>query len=182
MNQRRRLRRAAVGQKLQRFARSRAHEQALSVPWQRLLGSRDDYVDWMEFYYWCRSIIDSCGRIPVSLRADLDVRCPEFLESERQYESVQKRGDRSPSLRLLAWIEDHFFAEAKNEGWFNAIRYYAAHDLSCLRVEAYWREFVRESKNAVCSFVPFQDWLRSAAQSDPLPQLGPKLRNQHPWR
>jgi hypothetical protein len=130
----------------------------------------------MEFYYWCRSIIDSCGRIPVSLRADLDGRCPGFLESERQYESAEKRGDRSASLRLLAWIEDHFFAEAKNKGWFNAIRYYAARDLRCLRVVAYWREFVRESKNAVCSFLPFQDWLRSAAQSDPRRHLTPELR------
>ena len=131
----------------------------------------------MEFYYWCRSIIDSCGHVPFLLRADLAARCPGFLESERPYESAQKKGEHSPSLRLLAWIEGHFFADAKNEGWLNAVTYYAARDPRCLRAGAYWSEFVRHSKKATSrSFVPFQDWLRAATHSDPRPHLTPELR------
>ena len=91
---------------------------------------------------------------------------------------MRSKGRHSPSLRLLAWIEDHFFADAKNDGWLDAATYYAARDARCLKAEAYWSDYVRESKKATArSFVPFQDWLRSAAaQSDPRPHLSPELR------
>ena len=36
--------------RMQRLARERAEVQVRRVPWQRLLHTRNEYIDWQEFY------------------------------------------------------------------------------------------------------------------------------------
>ena len=60
--------------RLQRLARERAEAQARRVPWQRLLQTRNEYIDWQEFYLW-GSVLESEKRIPNWLIDILDERC-----------------------------------------------------------------------------------------------------------
>src|SRR5215469_4135801 len=110
--------------RVQRLARERAEAQARPVPWQQLLQSRNQYIDWQEFYLWVRSVLGSENRIPEWLIEILDERCPGFVEKEREM-TPKAAKNRPLALRLEDWIEDHVFGFAKQEGWFNAITYYA---------------------------------------------------------
>ena len=70
--------------RLQRLARKRAEAQARRIPWQRLLRTRNQYIQWQEFYLWVRSVLESENRIPDSLIEILDERCPGFVKNERE--------------------------------------------------------------------------------------------------
>ena len=50
--------------RLQRFARERADDEARRIPWQRLYEARNQYIDWQEFYLWVRSILEVENEIP----------------------------------------------------------------------------------------------------------------------
>jgi hypothetical protein len=109
---------------LQRITRERADDQARRIPWQRLYDARNQYIDWQEFYLWVRSILEVENRIPEWLAETLNDRAPGFLESENQLTPKAAKGRPLP-LRLEDWIDDHIFGFAKQEGWFNAIAFYA---------------------------------------------------------
>ena len=115
---------AKTSSALQRAARERADNEARRVPWQRLLEARNRYLDWQEFYLWARSILEIEDRLPVWLREALDDRCPGFLEKQERGAKGRARA-RPLQLCLEDWIEEQSFGFAKQEGWFNAIAYYA---------------------------------------------------------
>jgi hypothetical protein len=54
---------------------------------------------------------------------------------------------------LEEWVADHFFAEARTEGWFDALMYYAYKDL---RTEQAWTSW--ERTKAVWRDSPPQKW------------------------
>ena len=112
---------------LQRAARERADDEARRIPWQRLYDARNRYIDWQEFYLWVRSILEVENRIPDWLVTILNERFPGFLESEKELTPKAAKVRPLP-LRLEDWIDDHIFGFAKQEGWFNAITYYAIRD------------------------------------------------------
>jgi hypothetical protein len=56
--------------------------------------------------------------------------------------------NRPLALRLEDWIDDHFFGFAKQEGWFNAIAYYAIRDPRYQRAEVCWSQSVEGWKKA----------------------------------
>ena len=134
--------RKSVGQ-LQRIARERADDEARRIPWQRLYDARNQYIDWQEFYLWVRSILEVEDRIPGWLVEILNARCPRFIETERALTPKAVKS-RPLHFRLEDWINDHIFAFAKEEGWFNAITYYAVRDPLYQRSEVCWSECVEK--------------------------------------
>jgi hypothetical protein len=70
--------------RVQRLARERADAEARRIPWQRLLDTRNQYIDWQEFYLWVRSILEVENRIPDWLVEILDERCPGFVENGKK--------------------------------------------------------------------------------------------------
>jgi len=113
--------------RLQRAARERADDEARRIPWQRLQETRNQYIDWQEFYLWVRSILEVEDRIPDWLVEILNALVPGFIETEgaRTPKAVKTR---PLALRLEDWIEDHVFGFAKQEGSFFASTYYAIRD------------------------------------------------------
>jgi hypothetical protein len=119
---------------VQRLARERADAQARRIPWQRLLHVRNEYIDWQEFYLWVRSVLEVENGIPDWLVEILNKRCPGFLENEKRL--TRKSAKIRPlTLRLEDWVDDHIFGFAKQEGWFNAVTYYAVRDPRYQRAE-----------------------------------------------
>ena len=152
--------------RLQRTARERADDEARRIPWQRLFEARNQYIDWQEFSLWVRSILEVENRIPDWLVEILDERVPGFLESEKQL-TLQAAKGRPIPLRLEDWIDDHIFGFAKQEGWFNAITYYAIRDPRYQRAEVCWSECTEKWKKAKRNQYPsFEEWKGMAAQCD----------------
>lgn len=87
--------------RLQKSARIRADEEARRAPWQRLQETRDQYIDWQEFCFWARSILETEKGIPEWLGAVLRTRCPGFLEKDRALASKA-----SPRRPLALHLED----------------------------------------------------------------------------
>jgi hypothetical protein len=70
-------------------------------------------------------------------------------------------------LRLEDWIGDHIFSFAKQEGWFNAITYYAVRDPRYQRAEVCWSECVEKwKKSKPIRYPSFDEWKDAAAQCD----------------
>jgi len=162
--------------RLQRLARQRADDQARRIPWQRLLETRGQNIDWQEFYLWVRSILEVEPGIPDWLVETLNSRCPGFLESDRA-PTPKAVKTRPPHLRLEDWIDEHNFGSAKEEGWFNAITYYAIRDPRYQQAEVCWSECVEKWKKVKPDRYPtFEEWKEMAAQCDPTARLTPRER------
>jgi hypothetical protein len=161
---------------LQRAARERADDEARRIPWQQLYDARSQYIDWQEFNLWVRSILEVENRTPEWLVTILNDRVPGFLESERQLTPRAAKGRPLP-LRLEDWIDDHVFAFAKQEGWFNAITYYAIRDPRYQRAEVCWSECVERWRKAKpIQYPSFNEWKDAAAHCDDTAHLLPDER------
>ena len=165
--------------RVQRQAHQRAAEEARRVPWQVLLEARNLYLDWQEFYYWARSIMESEGGIPDWLARRLDERCPGFVAAEKQ--SIVKRPKDAPlaPVRLGQWIDERIFAFAEQGGWLLAITFYAVREPRYQRASACWSESVRKWQKAKPTAYPsFEQWLSEAARCDETAHLLPKVRKE----
>jgi len=152
--------------RLQKSARIRADEEARRIPWQRLQETRNQYIEWQEFCFWARSILETERGIPDWLGSVLHTRCPGFLEKDRA--RISKASQKRPlALRLEDWIDDNIFDCAKQEGWFFAVTYYAVRDPRYQRAEVCWSECVEKWKKAKPIRYPsFEEWKALAEQCD----------------
>jgi hypothetical protein len=164
--------------RVQRLARERAEFQARRIPWQRLLETRNAYVGWQEFYLWVRSVVEVENRIPEWIADIVNQRCPAFLENEKRL-TMKAAKNRPLPLRLEDWIDDHIFGFAKQEGWFNAITYYAIREPRYQRAEVCWSECVKNWKKArPLRYPSFEEWKLMAERCDPTAHLVPELRKR----
>jgi hypothetical protein len=84
--------------------------------------------------------MESEGSVTSWLTAEIEDRCPGFLEHESRY-SVEHPGEGFLTpLTLGAWIDDHVFEFAKKGGWFNAIAYYAVREPRHQRSNVCWSQ------------------------------------------
>src|SRR5271157_5978207 len=161
---------------LQRIARERADDEARRIPWQRLYDARNQYVDWQEFNLWARSILEVEGRVPASLAEILNDRCPGFLRTEEDLMAKAAKNRPLP-IRLEDWIDEHIFGFAKQEGWFNAIAFYAVREPRYQRAEVCWSECVAKWKKVKpIQYPSFDEWKDAAAHCDDTAHLVPDVR------
>jgi hypothetical protein len=119
------------------------------------------YVDWQEFASWAATALEGLPDIPRVVRKELRRYCPGFLE----YDTSRRRAD-SPdrqrfSPRLLDWIITHFFRDAKRDGWFSAVDYYASVHPHCIRMTHYSSRWKHEWDAGRIKIYPsLGDWRR----------------------
>ena len=59
----------------------------------------------------------------------LDRRCAGFIEDQQRMRELSfKNLSCQVLVRLLFWSQEHMFVRAKNEGWFDAVQFYAICD------------------------------------------------------
>ena len=152
--------------RVQQLARKRAESQARRIPWQQLHESCNRYIEWQEFFLWIRSIIEVEGGIPNWLAPVLDERCPGFLPAAKELAPKEAKA-RPLALRLEDWIDEHAFAAAKEQGWFNAITYYSVRDPRYQRAEVCWSSCVKKwKKDKPVRYPSFEEWRAMALQCD----------------
>jgi len=162
--------------KLQRAARERADDQGRRIPWQRLYDARNQYIDWQEFNLWARSILEVEGRVPDWLAEILNDRCPGFLRTEEDLMAKAAKNRPLPT-RLEDWIDEHIFGFAKQEGWFNAIAFYAVREPRYQRAEVCWSECVAKWKKVKpIQYPSFDEWKDAAAHCDDTAHLVADVR------
>jgi len=50
--------------KVQQQARDQADEETRRIPWRLLQDARIQYIEWQEFCFWARSVMESEGSLP----------------------------------------------------------------------------------------------------------------------
>ena len=149
-----------------------ALQQALLVPWRRLQERASDYADWHIFLLWVRAIAEFEEQLPEIVRIAVSLRCPGFLDDERQRQ--QRASERTALWHFLeAWIATHRFADAKAEGWFGALMYYAYKDI---RTEQAWSLWKRTKDDWSCSrpqrWPTLEEWTAKVLATDRLIEPG----------
>lgn len=165
--------------RVQRQAQDHAAELARRVPWQVLLATRNQYLEWQEFYYWARSIIESEGAIPESLAGKLKEMCPGFLDAEELKAGRNTKAAELAAIRLGEWIDDQIFAFAEKGGWLPAVTFYAIREPRYQRASVCWSESVQKWRTTKPDPYPSLDeWTLNAAACDESAHLLPEIRKQ----
>ena len=165
--------------RVQRQAQERAAELARHVPWQVLLETRNQYLEWQEFYYWARSIIESEGAIPEWLAGKLKELCPGFLDAEELKAGRDTKAAELAAIRLSEWIDDQIFAFAEKGGWLPAVTFYAVREPRYQRASTCWSKSVKQWRTTKPRQYPSLDeWRLDAAACDESRHLLPEIRKQ----
>ena len=164
---------------VQRQAEERAAEAARRVPWRVLLETRNHYLEWQEFYYWARSIIESEGDVPDWLARKLNEMCPGFLAAGKIKPTTVAKDAESAAIRLGEWIEGQIFAFAERGGWLAAVTFYAVREPRYQKASTCWSESVKKWRTTKPDRYPSLDeWRLDAAACDESRHLLPEIRKQ----
>ena len=160
-------------------ARDQAEQEARRVPWQLLVEARNQYLDWQEFYYWARSIVESEDSIPNWLAKKLDELCPGFLVDEKEYLARHPNEASLAPVRLGHWIDEHIFSFAQQGGWLLAITFHAVRESRYQKASVCWSESVEKWRKArPIQYPSFEQWLREAARCDEAARLLARVRKE----
>ncbi|MGH9375850.1 MAG: hypothetical protein ACRD1J_06755 [Terriglobia bacterium] len=122
------------------------------------------YVDWQVFAYWARTALESGHPLPGPIEYELRRRCPGFLETEAAAQARPSNEEGYQRFnRLMRWIEDHEFAHAKKQGWFDALLYQARLHPRRARVVDYWHHWeALRSRHPRSGYPSFGRWQAAA--------------------
>lgn len=127
---------------------------------ERLNNAVSAYLDWQAFAYWVRSALDSAYTLPPDVERALEKRCPGFLlscQSARTDECVDQQL-RSWN-RLLRWVHEHIFADAKTEQWLDAILFCVKLHPRSMRTADFWFAWDRRfSEETIGHYPSFDQW------------------------
>ena len=134
----------------------------------RLMDAVSSYIDWEAFAYWARAALEQESVVEV-VACELDARCPGFREFNAR-ERIRHGELPRDWQRLMLWIRDHFFQEAKTEGWYDAIVISAGIHPRAIRTMEFadhcdeiWHEHLP------ISYPSFETWRRHADQYVDIP-------------
>ena len=154
-------------------SKQKALQQALLVPWRRLLEAASAYAEWHIFVLWVRAIAEFEEQLPDIVRAALEARCPGLLEDE-----VPRRQGYLHDHSLLwhsleEWIVVHHFAEAKGQGWFDAVMFYAYKDPRTGQAWSFW-ERTKEAwhRERPSRWPSFEEWTAQVIATHALTESG----------
>ena len=123
----------------------------------------DRYVEWKIFLCWLEPIARVRIDLPKHIASELERRCPGFLELSSSHSIRGCRKKVRAERHRMAWIEDHFFAEAQKEGWLDTIRQQARVHPRHARIVQYSKRWNKSwSSNPTLEYPSFAQWCRSA--------------------
>jgi hypothetical protein len=122
------------------------------------------YVEWESFAYWARTALEAPPPLPVSVKREVNRRCPGFLRTDAAARAADPQ--EQPHCRfnqIIDWIEDHEFAGAKKRGWFDVLLYQARLHPRHARVIDYWYDWEARWTNERSNRYPsLSRWQRAA--------------------
>jgi hypothetical protein len=140
------------------------------VDHDRLADAVSRYIDWEAFAYWARPALESSPQRPAEVAAELGRRCPGFVEALAREAKLGFRNRAQSWDRLTTWIADHFFQDAQNEGWFDAILTQARNHPRAIRTMEYADDCDEAGRlHPPKSYPSFQEWRKQADAYVPTP-------------
>jgi hypothetical protein len=144
-------------------ARREADRQARRIVWQRLLEARQQYVEWNAFGLWARAIVEAEGQVPPWLLKVVEERCPGILAFGLAGEMAYR--DPAFNRRIMELVDANALSQAKDEGWLQAVTFYAVRDPAFARNCAYSQHCQAQWKRQPPSRYPsFEEWRRASEQ------------------
>ena len=142
------------------LATRQARRQLLRVSWNPFHKACEEYPRWQGLSLWTRAVVACHEQTPAEVLGTLRKHCPEFVESEAFV--------REPNLigfRLLEWVHNTKFGDAKEQGWLDALTFYGVRHLRSRAVWDYW-EHCESGPGRMFSirFPPFDEWWQSAME------------------
>jgi hypothetical protein len=124
----------------------------------------DRYIEWEAFAYWARTALESGCPLPASVERELKRRCTGFLEADADVRAASPEEEAHCRFsRLIKWIEDHEFSNAKKRGWFDVLLYQARLHPRHARVIDYWHDWEAETeKHSSSEYPSFAQWKKAA--------------------
>ena len=147
-----------------RTARERkARSSARLVHPDRLTEAATRYMDCEALAYWARQALEQGSEPPAEVVCELERRCPGYLEAGLTAPAQGSSDATREWQRLMLWIADRFFQDAKTEGWFDAILIQVRSHPRAIRT----MEFADHCDEIWSSQMPdpypsFEDWRRDA--------------------
>ena len=103
---------------------------------ERLAQAVSNFIDCEALAYWSRPTLEAQGSLPSEVASELNSRCPGFLESSDKDRVAGGRLSRDWD-RLMQWIGEHFFDDARKQGWYDAILISARNHPRAIRAMEY---------------------------------------------
>ena len=144
--------------KVQAIARRRANNQLMRVPWTDFRKAYEEYPRWQALVLWVQAVMVTQDAIPSWLVADLQKRCPGFIEQE-----TTLREPKLVALHLLEWVHNQQFGYAKRQGWLDALTFHGVRHPRSESAWAYWEHCEEDwQRRPPSSYPHFEEWLRLA--------------------
>jgi hypothetical protein len=146
----------------QLLPRARKQRECFSlVAPERLAQAVSRYIDWEAFGYWARLPLEGAS-LPLDVAHELNSRCPGFVELNNKKRLADRRIPQEWH-RLILWIGEHFFEEAKREGWYDAILISAHNHPRAIRTMEYFNRCEQVWESELPKPYPgFGSWRRDA--------------------
>jgi hypothetical protein len=129
----------------------------------RVAETVERYVEWQTFAYWLRPLLETNRELPARVAAEMERRCPGFLEFNNSHALGKQEEKGRAWRRLLAWIDDHFFSEARKQGWFETVVDQARNDPHHARIVEFYKRWNKSwSQNSAIAYPSFGQWRRAA--------------------
>ena len=158
---------------IQLDTKQKALQQALLVPWRRLEQTASAYVESHIFILWVRAIAEVKPELPEIVVSAIENRCPGFLDEDSRERKQHPRQQRFLWHSLEGWMGARKFADAKTQGWFDAMMYYAYKDLRTEKAWALWERTKDAWSRRPPSIWPTLDeWTSNVIATDCLTQPG----------
>lgn len=131
---------------------------------KRLAAAVETYIDWLAFAYWTRSAFRLVGGLPPRVTNQLKHRCPGFAEDDLLFcKTITPSQYGLRWLRLVDWIHNHFFGDAKRSRWLNLLVFSARLEARAERTMLYWADWDRDWRpHSNLEYPPFENWRRAA--------------------
>jgi hypothetical protein len=141
----------------------KARASAKLVAPDRLADAVSRWIDWEAFAYWARAALESGSAVPKEVVLELECRCPGFLAANSDTRLHDSANESHDWHSLMYWIADHYFQDAKTEGWFDAILIQARSHPRAIRTMEYADRCDELWSSATPDPHPsFADWRRDA--------------------
>jgi hypothetical protein len=131
----------------------------------------ESYIEWWAFATWLRPFTLSGVEPPKHVLAELQERCPAFLESESKNSSA-RHARIGKWLRLVDHIAAHNFGEAQRRGWFENLRTHAAVHPRAVRTAWFSEHWLANcSTRSLSRYPSFLQWRAKADRFTETPFL-----------
>ena len=143
----------------------KARASAKLVHPDRLTEAAARYIDYEALAYWARPGAGEADQnLPPEVVRELERRCPGYLDARLKACSTgASRAAAQDWQRLMLWVADHFFQDAKAEGWFDAVLIQVRSHPRAIRTMEYADHCDEVWISELPSPYPsFEDWRRDA--------------------